>query len=115
MNRRSTLIIFAAIWLIGMAWSAWALFGMPSSGDGLAKGMNKIFGFLVGQCGAGLAAIVLLILGRKAQTRGDKWLARGPAVLSCVIAIALTVAVTLSRDAPPDSQPQRPVTAPAQG
>lgn len=113
MTRHSTLMFFAILWLIGMAWSAWSLFGMPTTGDGLARGMNKIFGFLVGQCGAGFAAIVLLILGRKADTRVDKWLARGPAVLSCLIALGLAAAVYLLRPDPPEPAPTRPTTAPA--
>ena len=123
MQRRGVIVILGLLWAAGMGWSAWALFGMTPSGDGLARGMNKIFGFMVGQAAAGMSAVLALILGWRMADRRDKWLSRGPALLSLLIALGVSGLVLRSRQIQSEAleqalekgqeQAPKPVTVPA--
>ncbi len=115
MDRQHVMQGLFILWVAGMAWSAWSVFGMAPTGDGLVRGINKIFGFLVGQAGAGLCAILLLILGWGRTGRADKWLARGPAVMSLIAALIILGLIAWMRHMQPEPniQPPGKVTAPA--
>lgn len=117
MQRRHVIVLLTLLWVLAAGWAIWAATGMAPTGDGLVRGFNKVIGFLGGVVFSALFAITLLVV----VSRGDvsartRWLARVPAAVSLIAALAVGAAVWKSRmDARATvPAPNLPVTQPAE-
>ncbi len=121
MSRSKVVILLFVIWNILFSISILSLFLLEPTGDGFARGLNRISAFLGWQAIALVVAMIAFSVGfrRFPKSRLLRWLARLPALVQLILGLGITTLIAFSvyesggdsQAAPP--QTQMPTTAPA--
>lgn len=102
------------LWGIAFAASAHSLVFVAPTGDGFARGLNKLEGFALWQMIASLLSVLVWWAGRRIPLGILRWVTRLPALLALALTafvVSLIVWANFSKPAPAP-QPVRPVTQP---
>jgi len=117
-TRLSIIVILCGVWSALYAASFLVPYHTAPSGDGFARGLNRLTLFFQYQIAAGTVAVAVWWIGSKLAVRWQRWLARMPALLALVLLLlvaGVVVVANMSKPAPTEyvPDPDRPVTAPA--
>jgi len=115
MTRFGIIAALCGIWAALYAASILVPYHTPPSGDGFARGLNRVTLFFQYQMAAGALAMAIWWMGRGLARRWQQWAARMPAILALLLlALGLGVIAVANlgkpraEGSPPG--PDRPVT-----
>jgi hypothetical protein len=118
MTRNHLTYAVVTIWASLFVLSFALAFSLEPTGDGFARGLNRISALFVWQGIAVVVAVLAWLTGRGVDGSGTRWLSRIPAIVHSLIVllvIGLILAVRFTQPPVEPELPPGPVTAPAAG
>lgn len=102
MGRGLIVWVFFLLWVALFAMSIVAALTIAPEGDGFTRGMNRFGAVVTWQGVALLVALVSVFVGARAETAGQRWLARVPILVQLLVALSAggLVAYTLFTQSP---------------